>query len=123
MTAVFSHSLQTTAFAPVPGHAAHVTLSGMMLPGPVAALLGYLATLLVLLVLGVFMGWLKPGTGGNGGGGGKGKPPAPQPPPPGGCQRPESDDFADWERQLGDIPPGSGPDPAADSREDVLAGR
>ena len=123
MTALFSHSLQPIAFAPVPGHSAHLNLSGMFIPGPVAVLIGYLATLLVLLVLGVFVGWHKPGTGGNGGGGGKGKPQAPEPPAPGGRERPEADDFAAWERQLGDAPAGSSPEPAADSRDDVLAGR
>lgn len=120
---LFSHSLQTAAFAPVPGHPAHPNLSGMFLPGPAAVLVGYMATLLVLLVLGVFVGWQKPGTGGNGGGGGKGKPRAPEPPAPGGRERPEADDFAAWERQLGDVPAASCPDPAAEHREDVLAGR
>lgn len=123
MTALFSHSLQTTAFAPVPGHGDHLDLSGMFVPGPVAVLIGYLATLLVVLVLGVFWGWQKPGTGGNGGGGGKGKPPAPEPRAPGGRERPEADDFAAWESQLGDVPVNSSPEPAADNREDVLAGR
>jgi hypothetical protein len=124
MTPVFSHALQTTAFAPVPGHTAHLDMSGMFVPGPVAVLIGYLATLLVLLVLGVFVGWQKPGTGGNGGGGGRGKPPAPEPPAPGGREQPEGDDFAAWERQLGDAPAAdSCPVPAAESREDVLAGR
>ena len=123
MTAIFSHSLQTTAFAPVPGHSPHLDVSGMFVPGPVAVLIGYLATLLVLLVLGVFVGWQKPGTGGNGGGGGKGRPHAPEPPAPGGRERPEADDFAAWERQLGGTPADSCPEPVAESREDVLAGR
>lgn len=122
MTAGLSYSLHTTAFAPV--HATHLNLTRMYVPGPVAVLVGYVATLFVLLVLGMFMDRHKPGAGGHGGGGSKHRPPAPQqPPPPGGRELPAADDFAAWERQLQDEPRAVGPDPAGSRREKVPAGR
>jgi hypothetical protein len=67
----------------------------------------YLVVLLVMVVLGVCMGWQRDGGGGHGGGGGNRRPRAHEPTPPGGAQRtgdsPEiayAADFAAWERQF-----------------------
>jgi hypothetical protein len=95
MTPEIGHSLHTIAF--VRSHTRHLSLGGTFAPGPLIAIGGYLVTLVVLLVLGVFMGWQKHGKGG-GGGGGPGKPVVPDPPPPGGEER--DADFASWEGQL-----------------------
>jgi len=73
-----------------------------------AVLIGvYLIALIVLVVLGVCVGWQRRGGNGGGGGGGTRRPKARQPTPPSGLGRtPESplvahaSDFAAWEEQL-----------------------
>jgi hypothetical protein len=78
------------------------------LPNVLELVAAYVAILVVLIVLGLCMGWQRPGPGGGGGGGGTHRPPEREPTPPGGQQlTPDippiealTDDFAAWEAQL-----------------------
>jgi hypothetical protein len=90
------------------GQAPHSTSPYQYLPNVMELVAAYVVILVVLVVLGLCMGWQKPGQGGGGGGGGTHKPPEREPTPPGGQQLTQepppitalSDDFAAWERQL-----------------------
>jgi hypothetical protein len=77
------------------------------LPGGLVVVASYLLVLIILVVLGVCMGWQRPGKGGGDGGGGTHGPSAQEPTPPGGRELtgdnapPEcAGDFAAWEQQL-----------------------
>ncbi len=77
------------------------------IPAPLLMISAYLVVLLVMVVLGLCMGWQRQGGGGHGGGGGNRRPRAHEPTPPGGAQRTiespdiaHAADFAAWERQF-----------------------
>jgi hypothetical protein len=76
-------------------------------PAPVVLIGSYLVVLIVLVVLGVCMGWQRHGGNGGSGGGGTRRPKAQQPTPPSGLGRKDepplvahASDFAAWEEQL-----------------------
>ncbi len=116
MTLELDHSLASIDHVPhgalslsraFSGQAPRPTSVEQFLPGGLVVVAGYLLVLIILVVLGVCMGWQRPGKGGGNGGGGTHGPWAQEPTPPGGRELtgesdpPEfGDDFAAWEQQL-----------------------
>jgi hypothetical protein len=102
-----SHTAASLSMA-LSGQAVHPTSAHAYLPNVLELIAAYVAILVVLIVLGLCMGWQRPGPGGGGGGGGTHKPPEREPTPPGGEQlTPDTppiealaDDFAAWEQQM-----------------------
>lgn len=113
MTLELDHSLASIEHVPHGALTLARALSGQVhrptsveqfLPGGLVVVAAYLLVLIILVVLGVCMGWQRPG---EGGGGGRHGPWAQEPTPPGGRELtgdsapPEfADDFAAWEQQL-----------------------